>query len=303
MAHKLALVVVLLGVLAGVLAVSATGAFAQTPPPDGPELVYALTVKDNLLKFDGDKPKNVQSTKITGLLSGESLVGIDFRPSSQVPSQQGVLYAVSDQSFIYTINPNTAVATRGAQLTTFNGAPVVLNGSSFGIDFNPTVDRLRIISDANQNLRVNVDTGATTRDTNLAYSAGDPNFGTDPAATGTAYRNSQPSAFGAGPDGTEQYDIETNANVMVEQTPPNEGTLVTEGPLGIDTNTLVGFDIVTIGASPAGDRGFVALQPVGKPSKFYAIDLDTGDVNKIGRIGSSSGGKNVEGIAIPIGQQ
>ncbi len=311
LAYKLTVGVAMLGVLAGALAVAASGAFAQNNKgPDGPEEVYALTTNDKLLKFDGDKPEKAKKMKITGLASGESLVGIDFRPSSQVPSQQGVLYAVSDQSFIYTIDPDTAVATRGPQITA-NGAPVALRGTSFGIDFNPTVDRLRIISDANQNLRVNVDTGAladfdpntpgTQPDMDLAYAAGDPNAGTDPAATATAYRNSQPSAFGTGPIGTEQYDIETVADVMVEQTPPNNGTLVTEGSLGVDAKLIAGFDITTVGASPAGDRGFVALK-VKKKSKFYAIDLENGDVTKIGKIGDNRRGQKVEGLAIPIAE-
>jgi hypothetical protein len=44
---------------------------------------------------------------------------------------------------------------------------VPLDGTFFGVDFNPTVDRLRVISDTGQNLRVNVDTGAEFRDTSL----------------------------------------------------------------------------------------------------------------------------------------
>lgn len=83
----------------------------------------------------------------------------------------------------------------------------------------------------------------------------------DPRATDAAYRNSQACAF-AGT--TELYDIDAAADVMVEQGPPNNGALVTEGPLGVATNELVGFDIVTVGASsPAGDRDFASLQSEG----------------------------------------
>ncbi len=307
LAHKLAVTVAVFGVLAGVLAVAATVAFAQNGKPDGPEEVYALTTSDNLLRFDGDKPEKVNKKKITGLVGGESLVGIDFRPSAQPVGSpnQGKLYGVGDQSYIYTIDPNTAGAKRGAQLmrdTNGDGVGdtvVPLDGSKFGFDFNPTVDRLRIVSDTNQNLRINVDTGLTIVDTPLAYNAGPPpdlNAGTDPAAVGAAYRNSQPSAFGGV---TELYDIDANNDVMVEQDPANAGTLNTEGPLGVDTKLLVGFDIVTVGASPAGDRGFAALKTK-KKSKFYAIDLDTGEATKIGKIGDNRRGKKVEGIAIPI---
>ena len=88
---------------------------------------------------------------------------------------------------------------------------------------------------------------------------------------------------------------------MSEQDPPNDGTLVTEGPLGVNTNRSVGFDIVTRGASPDGDRGFAALRPMnGGTSAFYRVDLETGDATRIGPIGGSS---RVEGLAIPIGQR
>jgi hypothetical protein len=53
-----------------------------------------------------------------------------------------------------------------------------LNGSSFGFDFNPTVDRIRVQSDADQNLRLNPATGAlAATDTTLSFAVGDTNQG------------------------------------------------------------------------------------------------------------------------------
>ncbi len=287
-------------------------ASSASAAPDGPEKVYALTTSDKLLRFDGDNPERVNRQSITGLVGGESLVGIDFRPSAQPPAtaQQGVLYGIGDESYIYTINPRTAVATRGLQITA-NGAPVALRGTSFGIDFNPTVDRLRIVSDANQNLRVNVDTGAladfdnnpangTQPDLDLQYAADDPNAGTDPDVTSVAYRNSKPAAFGT--TNTELYDIDAATNDMSEQNPPNNGTLVTEGMLGRNVKMVAGFDIVTMGPSPAGDEGYAALQPMSNPSSmFYKVNLNTDRIAQIGRIGAV--GTDVEGLAIPIQQR
>jgi hypothetical protein len=69
----------------------------------------------------------------------------------------------------------------------------------------------------------------------------------------------------------------------------------------VDPSRPVGFDIVTRGTSPDGDRGFAALRPMGAAwSAFYAVGLDTGDVTRIGRIGRSS---IVEGLTIPIGHR
>ena len=57
----------------------------------------------------------------------------------------------------------------------------MLSGTAFGVDFNPMADRLRIVSDTEQNLRANVDTGATTTDATLNRGA----F----AVTAAAYTN------------------------------------------------------------------------------------------------------------------
>lgn len=299
-----------LGVAASLLLVLSTTPKASAAP-DGPEKVFALTSDDRLLKFDADEPRDVSRKRITGRVGGESLVGIDFRPSAQAPAtaQQRKLYAIGDQGYIYTINPKTAVATRGMRITA-DGQPFALRGNSFGIDFNPTVDRLRIVSDADQNLRINVDSGALADfdpntagiqpDRNLQYAAGDRNAGTNPAVGSVAYRNSQPSAFGGM---TELYDIDATTDDMSEQDPPNNGTLNTEGPLNRSVRRFQGFDIVTVGASPAGDRGFAALKPMprGSVAGFYTVNLNTGATMRIGRIGDGS--DEIEGLAIPIGQR
>lgn len=298
-----------LGLLAGLLLVFSTANKASAAP-NGPEKVFALTSEDRLLRFDGDKPRAVNSKRITGL-RGESLVGIDFRPSAQAPAtaQQGKLYAIGGRGYIYTINTKTGAATRGARIMA-DGAPVALRGSTFGIDFNPTVDRLRIVSGANQNLRINVDTGAladfdmatvgTQPDRDLQYAAGDPNAGTNPVVGSVAYRNSQPSAFGGT---TELYDIDAATDDLSDQTPPNNGTLNTEGPLKRNVRNFQGFDIVTVGASPGGDRGFAALKPSGRGSVvgFYTVNLNTGATTRIDRIGD--GRDQIEGLAIPVGQR
>lgn len=308
--------IALLGLIAGLLLLSvvhtrdvrAQDLDARAVGKDAPEKVFGLTVGDHLLRFDGDDPRQAAKKDITGLRNGESLVGIDFRPSGP-DATQGKLYGLGDRGYIYTIKPRTAAAERGPRITA-DGEPVALRGDSFGIDFNPTVDRLRIVSDANQNLRVNVDDGAladfnpivpgTQPDGDLRYAAGDPNFGEDPAVTGVAYRNAKPAALGT--TNTELYDIDANTDDFSEQDPPNDGTLNTEGSLGVNTNRLVGFDIVTRGASPEGDRGYAALQrPGSDSSSFYGVNLNTGKATRIGTIGG--GNANVEGIAIPIGQR
>ena len=110
-----------------------------------------------------------------------------------------------------------------------------------------------------------------------------------------AYRNSRPEGFGGA---TELYHIDPATNDISEQTPPNDGTLVTEGMLERNVKRFAGFDIVTRGTSPAGDEGYASLQPM-MNSMFYRVNLGSGRIAQIGRIGAR--GTDVEGLAIPIG--
>src|SRR5690242_15130651 len=109
--------------------------------------IYALTDENDLLTIDSANPEDlVDAGAISGL--NQDLIGIDIRPAT------GQLYGVGSLGTIYTINPLTRVASAVANVS------VPLVGSRFGIDFNPVVDRLRLVSDLDQNLRVDVTTGA-----------------------------------------------------------------------------------------------------------------------------------------------
>ena len=81
-----------------------------------------------------------------------ALVGIFFRPAN------GSIYGLGNAGGLYVLDPAGNRPELKARLN------VALEGRSFGLDFNPTVDRLRVISDSGQNLRITVDTGAVTVD-------------------------------------------------------------------------------------------------------------------------------------------
>jgi hypothetical protein len=143
------------------------------------ETVFASTLTGSLIRFDSATPGVIQSAfGIQGLAANESVRGIDFRPAT------GALFALGSFGNLYSLNTGNGQATLVAPLS------VALNANSNGLDFNPTVDRLRIIAETNQNLRVVPDTGATTVDGTLAFGAGDPNFGVDPNGVHAAYTNS-----------------------------------------------------------------------------------------------------------------
>ena len=220
-----------------------------------------LTTDNRLVAFDPRTPNALTATvAIAGLNTGESVVGIDFRPAD------GLLYALTSSARLYTVDPIGGTATFRATLAadaTDTTAPYTgLVGTSFSVDFNPMADRLRVIGTGGQDLRVNVDTGATTTD-------GDINRATvPPTVLAAAYTNSYPS-----PASTTLYNLEANSDVLTTQNPPNNGTLVNVGALGLDLAGTAGFDIA------GGDNGLVlAALRVGAsgPFSLYTVSLTTG---------------------------
>ena len=224
-------------------------------------VVVGLTDDNRLVSFAPLSPNTLTSTvTVTGLAAGETLLGIDVRPKDRL------MYGLSSAGKIYTIDPATGAATAKATLaldpadTTLPYAGII--GTAFAVDFNPVADRLRVISDTGQSLRINVDTGATTTDGPINMA------GTAPVVTGAAYTNSF-----AGTTTTMLMDIDTFADTLSVQNPPNEGTLTAVGPLGVNAAGDVGFDI----AGGANGLALAALRTTaGGPSSLYRINLVTG---------------------------
>ena len=229
---------------------------------------YLLTSTNSLIKYDGDNPgRSVATTGITGLASGELIVSIDFRPGT------GQLYGISNASKLYILNTNSGAAT---QVGTTAFTPV-LTGTKVSIDFNPAADRLRVITDNGQNLRIHPETGAVA--------ATDPAINGVPSAsvTGAAYTNSK-----AGTTSTELYNIEATTKKLYKQADPNAGTLTEVGSLNVDITGSAAFDI-----SPDNDEAVAVLNTSGGAG-LYTISLSTGRASKVTDLGNQT----IIGIAI-----
>ena len=239
-------------------------------------VVYGLTSSNALVMFDSATPGAIiGSVSVSGLSGGQVIRGIDFRPAD------GNLYGVSSDSRLYAINTATGAATSVGAAGQFT-----LDGSAFGFDFNPTVDRIRATSNTDQNLRLNPNNGAlAATDGVLAYAAGDVNAGANPNIVGSAYTNSFNGATT-----TTLYNIDSVLDVLVSQVPPNNGTLNTVGSLGFNTNDNVGFDII-----PFSNMALASLTGAGGASGLFNINLGTGAATSIGAIG---GGLTIVDIAV-----
>jgi hypothetical protein len=246
--------------------------------------VVGLTADGRLVCFEDDKPRDTDRIgTVSGLETDTKLVGIDYRPAT------GDLYGLGDAGGVYIVDPSSAEGSLRARLN------VALQGTQFGVDFNPTVDRLRIVSNTGQNLRANVDDGTTTVDTALNY-LGPPPVSPALGITGVAYTNNDVDPNTA----TTLFDIDSSLDQVAVQAPPNAGTLNPTGKLLVDTGSSVGFDIystIAITGMTIDNDAFASLRSNGV-SRLYSIDPLTGRATFAGRFRVP-----VVDIAIPLDQR
>jgi Domain of unknown function (DUF4394) len=246
--------------------------------------VVGLTAAGKLVCFEDDDPRDADRIgTVSGLQMDTKLVGIDYRPAT------GDLYGLGDRGGVYIVDASNAKASLRSRVN------VALEGTQFGVDFNPTVDRLRIVSDTGQNLRANVDDGTTTEDSDLNY-LGPPPANPAPGVTAVAYTNNDVDPNTA----TTLFDIDTSLDQVAVQAPPNAGTLNPTGKLLVDARSPVGLDIystiVSSGMTVDNDAFASLATPSGRA--FYAIDPLTGRATFKGQFRF-----RVVDIAIPLDQR
>jgi len=222
-----------LGVLLSILLI--TAAAGQNRLPANTYLALLLN-SNNVLISPCDNPDVGVVFTPSGVTG--NIRGVDVRPAD------GKLYIVTDTGSFYTLDLTTRAATQvSTQDTLFNG------GGDYGFDFNPTVDRIRMVGVNGRNARYNIDTGAMAdfdvnatgvqSDLPLKYASAS---GT-PRVVAAAYTNSRP--LGPAVNTTQLFDIDLNNYNLVLQNPPNNGTLTVVGSLGVTGFKRAGFDIYT----------------------------------------------------------
>jgi len=266
----------------------------ETSGPTAREMIYAVTSTQQLIQFNAGQPQVLLSSKpLRGLAPQERLLGIDYRVA------KGKLYGLGASGQLYRINTQdgsvSAVGTPSALPS--DGA------QEWGFDFNPTVDRIRVVNDAGFNLRLHPDTGAVVDgnaeqpglqfDGRLAFDAGDVNAGKLVAIVAAGYSyNKRDEKI------TTNYALEGRQGLLVHQgskegvqpmISPNSGRLFTIGSLGLGA-----FERATLDVSDVSNTAYSAISRGGS-SVWYRIDLETGRATRIGTIG---GGAAVVGAAI-----
>ncbi len=241
-------------------------------------------------------------------------MGIDWRP------QTGQLYGLgvdtaANHASLYLLDPQTGAATAVGPtgqiaFVDAGGNPVDLpTGYGYSFDFNPTVDRIRVVTDTGLNFRVNPNTGVPVDGNPLAVGINPdgPITGLPTGSLGvsaTAYTNSYGQLLFGG--ATTQYVLDTNSNRLYIQNPPNDGTLIGGIPVTVngnllDFNEINAFDIpgsvrVTNSGNPAAGKAYATLTVAGV-TRLYVIELATGAAAQIGQVSATNVDK-LNGLAI-----
>lgn len=257
---------------------------AQAEAIERKEVLVAVTASHRLVTFRADRPEELLSrVPLTGLLPGEGILGIDHRVA------RGELFALSTRGRLLRINADSGFITP-------IGAGVKLpQARAFGFDFNPTVDRIRVVGDRGDNFRLHPDTGAPIDgqpdveglqpDAPLRYADGDEQAGIAPRIVAAAYTYNKDNE-----KLTTNHAIDARSGQLIVQgsiegaTPvvsPNTGLLSTVGPLRVHDFDHASFDIADV-----NNRAYLVTGRIGSTaSRLYEVDLKTGQAKFIGLIG------------------
>ena len=242
---------------------------------------YALTTTQQgnqaavqqLIRFNPSAPGSFTTVGVTGV----TLSGIDFRPLNNV------LYGYAGTT-LFTINLQTGAAT--AIPGTFGSA-----SGNVGFDFNPTVDRIRVVSPTGTNLRLVPDGNMAMPTTSVdgPYTLPASLGGGSPVFSAVAYTNNDNDPA----TGTMLFGIDASRGQLFRMGSPNGGEVTLIGNLGISNlSSVLGFDILTIGTA---NTAFFTANTNASSSGFYSLDLATGAATLVDRFGGQT---QITGLAI-----
>jgi len=265
------------GVAAAAVAVSVltavvSGGGSSAAQPSGLR-AFGITSDGTLMAtFTTDRPTTLDWVRqIQGFSGDTTAIGLDFRV------QDGLMYLVGNNGGIYTVKlPPTPTA--DPVVTKVSQLSVPLNGTNFGIDFNPAADRLRVVGDTGQNLRHNLADHTTTEDAVLSTP---PALGPTRGVTAAAYTNND-----LNPDtATTLIDIGTATDEVLIQAPANNGLLSATGKLTVDAAANAGFDVYSTlsGGKAVSATGFATITTPAAGASLYSVNLLNGTVTSVGR--------------------
>lgn len=233
------------------------------PPTAFGDQGVLITASGATITIDNTTGAVLSRSSITGLGTGETIVDADYR------NADGRLWLLTSASKLYSVEEASNVATERSTLSVLLTA-----GETYSVDFNPVVDRLRVIGSNNTNWAVNVENGAVAVNTVATGPAGFE-------VTQSAYTDT----FSATGRGTLLFNLDETNNVLYGQNPANDGIQTLESTLGVDPTDIIGFDL------PADTTTGLAPMVVGGQLAMYRINTDASSnaATKVGNITLNAG--------------
>ncbi len=245
--------------------------------------LVGLSSNNQISVFDSTSVANASFVDISGLGAGESLIGIDLRPSNNT------IYGISTSNNVYTLNTISGAAT---YVSTLN-MPVINSSLGYGFDFNPAADfagnaSLRLVSSAGNNYAVNVNTGVVGNAINPISSN----------LSAVAYTGSTPA--GAPSVTPTLYYIDSSNDslkVNVAAGAFNAPNIQEVGKLGANISLANGFEIF-------GDGSAFLAATIGngnsRNTRLFGIDLTTGKATNLGTLDFAISGLAAAPSAVPV---
>jgi hypothetical protein len=256
--------------LLGVVSLAVVAPAASAVP------LVAVAPPNNLVFFDSAAPAATGTVLVAQLGINQSIRGLDARP------QTGELHAVAattlssanSLAFSYVIPRDRAQAVFAGQTSA-----AIAGWADFpaGFDFNPVVDRARLVNANDENARINPFSGdLAANDTDITPAA-------TTALIGAAYDRNVDGATA-----TTLFAIDRTGSELVRVggvngTPSANGGVATSiGPLGVALEPAndAGFDI-----APDGTAFAALTADSDNLTRLYTINLATGAASPIGLIG------------------
>jgi hypothetical protein len=231
-------------------------------------VLYGVDELNNLVSFDSANPGAILSNVALSGVSGSSILAIDTRVLTDIT------YALTDDYRLFTVNRNTGATGLVSNLA--------LTGSNFAMDFNPTNNNLRIVSNNDTNYVYNFVTNTLVPGTNVSYPGGVPN----PDIVGAAYTNNDTNPA----TGTTLYVIDSSNNRLATLNVAT-GALTSVGSLGFNVGARTSFDIATVGNK---NLGYVI-----NGTTLYSVNLGTGALSKLGNTDRAIFGLTVGSVPEP----
>ena len=274
-----------------------------TNTPDVTPDVEALYAGNKIISFNKALPAYPKApVNLSGVEPGDIISSIDRRPMNNL--LYGIGYnPTSGTVRLYCINSLNGVATAVGPLGSFvdgSGNPTRIGvdaATKLEIDFDPTSDRLRVVTSNGQNFRINPNNGRLIDgDLGGAGVAGvnmDGHInGANTFVEAAAYTD---NSFNA--SNTTLYTIESTTKSLYIQSPVDTGSLTTSSIFASDIDSIDGFDLseqakVPSSNVPANTGIAYSFMKVASDTtqKFCSFELTASDPLSCIQIGSYTDG-------------